>query len=148
MIHRTAADEVAIWQLLCRYCHLVDRGEMADLVDLFHPQATLILPPNPPAQGSEAIRRAYDDWEKTARKPTVWLRHQINTPYIRVEGDRAKSVCYLTADFLLKKKNRAQALVGRYEDQLVQTEGEWLFWRREVIIDSRLDFGEPRSLKK
>jgi hypothetical protein len=35
--------------LLCRYCHLVDRGDMVDVVGLFHPEATLILPPNPPA---------------------------------------------------------------------------------------------------
>ena len=136
-------DEVAVWQLLCRYSHTLDRGDIADVVDLFHPQATLILPPNPPAEGHPAIRRLYDDWRRTAREPTVWLRHRIDTPFINIEGDRAKGVCYLTADFLLRKKNRVQAMAGRYEDEMVRHEGRWLFWRREIIIQARFDWGQP-----
>jgi ketosteroid isomerase-like protein len=137
------ADEMAIWQLLCRYCHLVDRGEMKDVVNLFHPEATLIFPPNPPAHGKEAIEQTYDNWLQTAREPTVWLRHQISSPFIDVEKDRATSICYLTADFLLRKKQKVQALVGRYEDKLVRHNGRWLFWHRKIIVEARLDLGEP-----
>jgi ketosteroid isomerase-like protein len=144
MTQPTTTDELSIWQLLCRYCHLVDRGDMADVTDLFHPEGTLIFPPSPPAEGREAIRQAYDDWLRAARQPTGWLRHQINTPLIEVDGDRATAVCYFTADFLLRKKGRVQALVGRYEDELVRHKGCWRFRRREIIVDARLDFGEPR----
>ena len=143
MTQSTTVDEVIIWQLLCRYCHLVDRGDMADVVDLFHPEATLVLPPNPPAKGREAIRKAYDDWLHTAREPTVWLRHMISSPFIDVDGDRAAAISYLTADFLLRKKGTIQALVGRYQDELVRNEDRWLLWRREVLVDARLDFGKP-----
>jgi len=143
MTQPTNAEEVAIWQLLCRYCHLVDRGEMAHVVDLFHPDGTLIFPPNPPAKGRDEIRRAYDDWVRTAREPTVWLRHRISTPLIDVSGDRATAVSYLTADFLLRKKRRVQALVGRYQDKLVRHQGIWLLLHREILVDARLDLGEP-----
>lgn len=143
MTASTMPDEVSIWQLLCRYCHLVDRGDMSDVVLLFHPEGTLILPPNPSATGREAIQRVYEQWDATARKPTAWLRHRISTPYIHVEGERASSVCYLTADFLLRKKNRVQALMGRYEDELVQHEARWLFLRREIIIHAGVAWGDP-----
>jgi len=135
--------EVAIWQLLCRYCHLVDRGEMTHVVDLFDPEGTVVFPGKPAAKGRGAILEAYDNWRRSAREPTVWLRHQITTPSIAVDGDRATAVCYLTADFLLRKKGRVQALAGRYEDELVRRDGRWLFWRREILIDSRVDWGEP-----
>jgi ketosteroid isomerase-like protein len=136
-------DEVAIWQLLCRYCHLVDRGEMTDVINLFHPEATLIFPPSPPAKGHKAILEAYTIWRRTAREPTVWLRHQLSTPFITVKGSRATAVSYLTADFLLRKKGRVEALVGRYQDELLQQDDHWLLWRREILIDARLDLGEP-----
>jgi len=143
MTQPTTPDEVAIWQLLCRYCHLVDRGDMTDVVNLFHSEGTLILPPGPPAKGREAILEAYNNWRRMARDPTVWLRHQVSTPSIAVEGDRATAVSYLTADFLLRKKGRIQALVGRYQDELVRQEGRWLLWRREILVDARMDLGEP-----
>ena len=143
MISSDATDQAAIWNLMCHYCHLVDRGEMSDVVDLFHPRGTLVLPPDPPATGREAILQGYENWAAGARKPTVWLRHRIDTPWIRIEGDRAFSVCYLTADFLLRKKQRVWCLMGRYEDELVRHEGGWLFWRREIIIASRIDLGPP-----
>ncbi|MBU2549126.1 MAG: nuclear transport factor 2 family protein [Proteobacteria bacterium] len=143
MIPSAVTDEAAIWSLMCHYCHLVDRGDMADVVALFHPEGTLILPPDPPATGREAMARAYEKWAEGARKPTVWLRHRIDTPWIRIDGDRAVSVCYLTADFLLRKKQRVQTLVGRYEDELIRHEGRWMFWRREIVIASRIDLGPP-----
>jgi uncharacterized protein (TIGR02246 family) len=144
MTQSATPDEIAIWQLLCRYCHLVDRGDMADVVGLFHPEGTLVFPPSPPAKGQEAIRQAYDSWLRTAREPTVWLRHQINTPLIDVAGDGATAVSYFTADFLLRKKGRVQALVGRYQDELARHQGRWSLWRREIRVDARLDFGEPQ----
>ena len=144
MAQAPAADEVTIWQLLYRYCHLVDRGSMAEVVDLFHPEGTLVFSPNPPAEGRAAVRRAYDEWMRTAREPTEWLRHQINTPLIAVDGDRATAVSYFTADFLLQKRNRVQALTGRYDDELVRHDRRWQFWRREILVQARLDLGEPR----
>jgi ketosteroid isomerase-like protein len=143
MIQSTTGDQVTIWQLLCRYCHLVDRGNMEDVVELFHPDATLVFPPNPPARGWEAIRKAYDEWVRTAREPTVWLRHKISSPYIDVDGDQATAVCYLTADFLLQKKGTIQALMGRYQDELVRNGERWLFCRRDILIDARIDLGTP-----
>lgn len=143
MIQLNIGDKVAIWHLLCRYCHLVDRGDMTDVVNLFHPDGVVVFPSSPPARGREAILEAYKNWQRTAREPTVWLRHQINTPFIVVDGDRATSTCYLTADFLLLKKRRVQAMTGRYQDELVRQEGRWLLWQRDILIDSRVDLGEP-----
>ena len=136
-------DCIAVWQVLCRYCHYVDRRSMSDVAGLFHPEAEFIFPPNPPAAGREAILESLEEWDKTARRPTAWLRHRIDTPMIEVDGDRATSVCYMTADFLLEKKNSVQALIGRYEDEFIRYEGRWMISRREIIIHNRIGWGRP-----
>ena len=143
MTHPVDTNEVSIWQLLCRYCHLIDRGDTTDVINLFHPEGTLIFPPNPPAKGHNEIRKIYEKWIRTARAPTVWMRHNISTPLIDVNDARATAISYFTADFLLREKNRIHALVGRYQDQLKRHDDLWLFWHREILVDSRLDLGEP-----
>jgi ketosteroid isomerase-like protein len=142
-VKKPDAPEISIWQVLCRYCHLVDRGEMTQVVELFDPEGTVVFPGKSPAKGHGAILEAYESWRRGAREPTVWLRHQVTTPSIVVDGDRATAMCYLTADFLLRKRGRVQALTGRYEDELVRKGDRWLFWRREILIHSRVDWGEP-----
>jgi hypothetical protein len=144
MDQKTPSEIINIWQLLCHYCHLVDRGGMDEVVGLFHPDGTLSAPPQSPSTGHDAIREGYNDWYRTAHKPTVWLRHQINTPVIEVNGNRASSACYFTADFLSRKKNTVQALMGRYEDDLIHMEEGWRIWKRTLIVHARMDFGTPK----
>lgn len=130
-------DIVAITQLLNRYCHHLDRGEVEALLRLFADDAVLI----PEYEGSgehtgmDAIRAWYQTYARNVVGGTSGLRHKISTPMIDVDGDRATSVCYLDADSVSRESGKRSLAGGRYEDELRREGDGWRLVRRRIVID-------------
>lgn len=134
---RTSRDIVAIEQVLNRYCHMLDRGDVDEVVELFTEDAVLI--PEYEGTGEHAgrarVRSWYENYARTVVDTTVGLRHRISTPMIEVTGDTARAVCYLDADAVGRASGKRSLTGGRYEDELRRTPEGWRICRRRIVID-------------
>jgi hypothetical protein len=132
----TAEDLLAIQQLLHKYCHVVDRGTVDEIAELFH-QDAILLPAYEGDEryvGREAIRGWYANYDKTLRSNVRFLRHKIESALIEVSGNEATSVCYLDADAIPKESNEPMIVFGRYDDKLIRDQGQWWFKERKIIV--------------
>ena len=109
----SANDVVAIQQLLNRYCHKLDGGEVDAVVALFTDDAVLI----PEYEGSgehagrDAVRAWYSNYSRGTTAAVTGLRHKISTAMIDVDGNSATSVCYLDADS--NRRTNRRTVAGR-----------------------------------
>ena len=128
-------DQMAIQQLLHRYCHALDRGNVEEVVELFHSDAVLLPAYESDARhvGRDAVRDWYTNYDRTLRANVRYLRHKISCPAIEVSGSTATSVCYFDADAIPTGSDESIVLLGRYEDELVKDAGCWWFKERKII---------------
>jgi ketosteroid isomerase-like protein len=130
-------DQVAIEQLLNRYCHKLDRGEIDAVVELFADDAVLIPAYEGDARhtGRAAVRAWYTRYAANTIAAVRGLRHKISTAMIEVDGDSATSVCYLDADSVNLQTGKRSLVGGRYEDRFVRTPDGWRIAERRIVID-------------
>jgi hypothetical protein len=129
-------DQLAILQLLHKYCHLVDRGTADEVVDLFHRNAVLLprYENDERYEGHKAVRGWYARYMETFRSRVRYLRHKIESPVIEVTGNEATSVCYLDADSIMISTNEPMIAFGRYDDKFIKDNGRWWFKERAIIV--------------
>ena len=142
----SASDILLIQNLLNQYCHAVDRGSVDDILEVFHPDGVLrpVYQGDAAHKGRDAIRAWYQKYDGSVRAGVEQMRHKISAPYIQVDGDRARSVCYLDADFIAKATGEMGVATGRYEDELVRDQGRWWIAERIIIVENNLGLGKPR----
>lgn len=130
-----ADDVIAIQQVLHQYCHVVDRGTVDEVADLFHPDAVLLpaYESDKRYEGREAIRSWYANYDNTLRSGVKFLRHKIESPVIDVSGDEAVSTCYLDADAITASTDKPMIVFGRYHDRFVKDGDRWYFKERKII---------------
>ena len=131
------ADEiVAIQQVLHKYCHVVDRGTVNEIGDLFHKDAVLLpaYESNEQYKGRDAVKGWYANYDNTLRASVRFLRHKIESPVIEVSGNEAASTCYLDADAITKSTDKPMIVFGRYDDKFIKEEGRWWFKERKIIV--------------
>jgi hypothetical protein len=140
-------DIIEIQQLLHRYCHVLDRGTVDDVVDVFHRNAMLLprYQGDESFRGREAIRDWYQNYEKTLKASVRNLRHKITCPWIQVDGNEAISVCYLDADYVDASTGKFVIATGRYEDKLVKDEGRWWIKERAILVDGFYSISPPKD---
>ncbi|MCF8142863.1 MAG: nuclear transport factor 2 family protein [Deltaproteobacteria bacterium] len=129
-------DILAIEQLLNRYCHVLDRGTVDELVELFHPTAVLfpIYEGENRYEGWKAILAWYTNYKNRVQARLKFLRHKVQSPFISIEDDSAISVSYLDADSIKINTNEPIITFGRYDDMLVKDYGIWYFKERRIYI--------------
>ena len=137
-------DIAAIKQTLANYCHCVDRGTADDVAALFANDANLspVFDGEYEVYGRDGIRGSYAFYHQTLRAGVNHLKHLIHSMSIDVDGDAARSVCYLTAYFVSKEDNAAYQVVGTYHDTFVKHEQQWLFQTRRIEVDFMTQFGD------
>ncbi|MGA0839116.1 MAG: nuclear transport factor 2 family protein [Pseudomonadales bacterium] len=130
-------DQVAIEQLLNRYCHKLDQGDIDAVVALFADNAVLdpVYEGSGLHEGRAAIRAWYQRYGANTIAAVRGLRHKISTAMIDVDGDSATSVCYLDADSVSKDTGKRSLVGGRYEDRFVRTDAGWRLQHRRILID-------------
>jgi hypothetical protein len=129
------ADLLAIEQLLHRYCHVLDRGTVDEIAELFHRDAVLlpVYESDDRHVGRDAVRSWYAHYDKTLRAGVRYLRHKIECPTIEISGDTATSISYLDADAIHKETDEPMIFIGRYDDKLIRDGGRWWFKERKII---------------
>ena len=133
-MQRELSDRIEIADLLNRYNILGDRGRVAEMVDVFAPDAHFR------AVGKSAIGHteiaAVLNANPTSPRHTV-TRHHLGTQIIDVEGDKASARTYFVVHTNIGADHH-----GVYIDLLERRDGRWKITDRDV----RLDWQSPDSV--
>mgnify|MGYP000427496786 FL=1 len=129
------SDLEQIRDAVYRYARGCDRLDQTLLASCLHPQLEMVVPNLPPMGGPDQAATTVgiltDMFELT--------QHRISQCHYTVDGDLAEGECYCVAAHLLKERRDGKGVVDewsiRYQDKLERHDGEWLFMRRELIID-------------
>jgi ketosteroid isomerase-like protein len=130
---RTAVgDELAIRRTLATYCHHVDDGDFAELVDQFTPDGTFSY------QGEEVT--GHEDlraWFESKQPPERRGKHLTTNTVIDITRDRAHALSDFVFLRLLEDSGAPVIVIaGRYRDELRRIGDRWLIDRREVQVMS------------
>lgn len=125
-------DELAIREVLTRYCRGVDRCDEELLRSVYHPDAT-------DDHGTfKGNGYEFAAWvTKILREHMEATTHHVTQALIAIDGDRATSESYVLA---FHRRREGDQLVldtvsGRYLDVLDKRAGEWKLSDRRVVID-------------
>jgi ketosteroid isomerase-like protein len=143
VIAQELLDREQIRDLVHRYCWAVDKGELTDVMALFHDPCTLILAPGKKYEGREAVRRWYDVYMRNRMEV---LRHLIHNQVMTIDGDSATSKSYF--DAVGDLKGESITVAGYYEDTLLRVNSEWKFTEKIIRLDFLVPINEGWSGKK
>lgn len=129
-------------QLLSRYCFALDRGNLDELVSLFHHDAVFSVSFENGQQhtGRETIRAWYERFFQQRPGQYRHMRHKIYEPLLTVTGNTATASTYFDADSV-EGDGRVRVVAGRYDDTLVQEHGQWFFKERTITVFYRYSPG-------
>lgn len=122
-----------IRETLARYAHYADAGRFAELVDLFADDGVLEIDGRPPLRGRDAILAFLDSTKRSlaAGATRPYIRHHISSVTIELHSPTAASA----RTYFLAITDRGPDHWGRYRDDLIATDGRWLFARLRVRPD-------------
>lgn len=125
-------DEFELRKLVNSYCRAVDRGDIAQLRTLYHPDAE-------DDHGGFSTGSA-DDFlgELAAARPFIRsMHHNITTVNFAVSGDRAEGEIYTIATHTFGTGGRDVDVIvgGRYLDKYEKRSGAWRFTDRKIVTD-------------
>lgn len=123
------ADDAAVRTLLAAYCQRVDDRKTDELVELFSPDAVVVLGGREHA-GREALHKLFGSLAGNAGK------HLTTNSIISAEsGTRFSSV----SDFAFLRKGDdgtwGLAVIGRYVDTIERKGSDYLIARREMVFN-------------
>jgi uncharacterized protein (TIGR02246 family) len=128
-----AREKAAIAELIARYNLAIDHNDFQGWADCFAPEGVF-----DGMIGQFAAHRELDRFTAEVKKLTATtpnLRHYVTNILTEVDGDTARSRCFLLMTSTSKEGGTKVVIAGEYEDQLVKRDGRWLFTRRKVHID-------------
>ena len=140
-------DEFQLRKLVHSYCRAVDRGDFAQLQNLYHHDAV-------DAHGGFSAGTA-DDFlnQLSAARPYLRsMQHNITTENFAISGYEAEGEIYTIAVHTLAGSGRDVDLVvgGRYLDKYEKRDGTWKFIERTIVTDwarvtdpSTMDLSHP-----
>lgn len=124
-------DQVALRDLLMRYCRGCDRRDFALVRSLYHDDAI--------DNHGSMFRGGPDDfvaWLPQAMAPWAATRHSITNSLFVIDGDRAEGEHYVEAWHRTPAPNAQEYIVhGRYLDRYEKREGVWKFLHRSLVFD-------------
>ena len=138
MEHWEAIARESIRDLVARYNANGDSGRFDPMLELFAEDAEMEIEAGT-FQGKGAIRSIFTDAAKRTGSggSARFIRHCTSTHQIDLlDPDRALGRCYY---FVLTDQGLDHW--GRYIDEYRQIDGRWLFWRRKVTTDARVEGG-------
>jgi ketosteroid isomerase-like protein len=140
-------DEFQLRKLVHGYCRAVDRGDVAQLRNLYHDDAE-------DHHGAFSTGSA-DDFlrELEAARPYIRsMQHHVTTANFAVDGNAAEGEVYTFATHTFHAGDRdVDAIIGgRYLDKYEKRAGTWKFVDRKIVTDwaqvndpSSVDFSHP-----
>jgi len=134
----TVEDQLAIRDLVMRYCRGCDRRDFRLVRSLYHDDAI--------DEHGSMFRGSADEfvaWLEHATAPWELTRHEIGNSVIAIEGDRAEGEHYVRAWHRTPLPGRKEFTVfGRYLDRYERRGGVWKFLHRRLAFDH----GEIRAV--
>ena len=143
-----AEDRALIEDLQARYMFALDFQDADAYASTFTKNGVLDSADGV-IRGHEAIRNYIvqnkKNWEAMIAKDASGLRppvgrHNITNITIKIDGDRAMGRAYW---FIILNFNpeRSPTIIsfGHYEDEMVKTDGKWLFSKRKIFNEQRED---------
>ena len=122
---RRLEDIEEIKQLQARYCYFIDTLQMEKVPDLFADDFTAEYDP----LGAFATKEELLGFLNGAGAGASMMSHQVMTPLIEVDGDKATGTWYLFGPFTAKAPHGEVAnwIQGKYENDYVRADGKWKF---------------------
>ncbi|NGY03368.1 nuclear transport factor 2 family protein [Solimonas terrae] len=135
------ADRQAIADLIHRYCRAVDRLDIPLGHSIWHEDGVADYG----ADVYQGPGRGVIDHICAQHRHTLQHSHQVSNLIIELDGDRAASEAYVTANLRMRHGEQLRQITvwGRYVDQWSRREGRWGLDRRISIRD----FDEVRDVK-
>jgi uncharacterized protein (TIGR02246 family) len=125
------ATDIALRQLVSRYCDAVVRKDTAAFADLWDADGTWVL--GKPIQGREAIGAAF---EKLLKQYAFLVQTAPNAVFEVDEAAGTASGRVTIAEQFKKLRTGPGSLVGVYHDHYVRKQGVWHFAERRIeVID-------------
>ena len=126
-------DKTAIAELIARYNFAIDHDDYQGWADCFAPDGVFDGVIGKFDAHRELDRFTAEVQRLAADNPK--LRHYVTNILTEVDGETARSKCFLLLTSTTKEGGSRVAMAGEYEDRLVRHEGRWLFSYRKVHID-------------
>lgn len=129
---RLLLDERDIRDVLHRYAAALDQRDWGLLASCFVPEATAHYEMIGELRGYAAIEQVC----RHALKPMARTHHLIGNVEVKVDGDTAKSSCYLHAQHVRPGTagGDTNIIAGRYDDEFVRTVQGWRIRRRSLDV--------------
>ena len=128
-----ARDKTAIAELIAQYNFAIDHEDYQGWADCFAPAGIFDGVIGKFDAHSDLDRFVTEVKRLSADSPN--LRHYVSNILSEVDGDTARSKCFLLMTSTTKEGGTKMAIAGEYEDQLVKHDGKWLFSYRKVRAD-------------
>jgi len=127
-----AADRQAIADQLCNYARAMDRIDHALGYAVWHEGGTAEYGPMFSGTG-----RAFIDWVCVQHSGMVAHAHRVSNMLIRLDGDTARSECYVHATLRFEQEGtlRQASVFGRYLDRWSKRAGRWAIDARVYVQD-------------
>lgn len=122
-------------RLVTAYCHLIDHGEAAKVVDLFSEDA-IWAAPGMKMEGREQLRAGFQQRQAQTERMSRHVCHNFQCNVI--DENHAEGVVYLTLYRNDGEPDRkisplvGPAMVGEYRDRFVRTPDGWRINHREL----------------
>ena len=135
-----AADRQTITDLIYRYCRAMDRMDHEQGYAIWHEDGLADYGP----EVFQGTGRGFIDWVCESHKHVDAHSHQISNVVIEVDGDRAGSEAYVTANLRQMEGERLinRMFSARYIDRWSKRDGRWAIDRRDCVVD----FSELRDV--
>ena len=131
-VDQTLLDQVALRDLVMRYCRGVDRRDFALLRSLYHDDAI--------DDHGAMFSGGPDDfvaWLPAAMAPWELTIHAVTNSLFVIEADRAEGEHYVRAWHRTYPPRRKEYVVhGRYLDRYERRAGAWKFLHRSLVFDT------------
>lgn len=125
-------DRLEIQECLYRYARAIDTRDFDLLSTVFTADALIHYDI---AEGIKLHRGEMITWLRNALQIFAATQHVISNPQIELDGDIARSTCYLTGTHVQEKLDGGDSLVvegGFYTDDHVRSEAGWRIQRRTL----------------
>jgi SnoaL-like domain len=139
-------DRLDIADVLYRYSSSVDSFDRDGIRSVLADDIWAQYGNSEPVSGGDALA----DWITQATATAIWQHHLLNVYQVKVDGDRASTLSYLTSYQVFEENpNAAIILVARYHDELRRTPAGWKISKRVMELlwgESKADDGYLSSL--
>ena len=128
-----AREKEAVAELIARYNYAIDHNDFHGWADCFAAEGIFDGMIGRYAAHAELDRFTAEVKKLTATTPH--LRHYVTNIQTEINGDEARSRCFLLMTSTSKEGGTKVVIAGEYEDKLVKRNGRWLFTERKVRMD-------------